>query len=144
VPRAVDPPYTLRPRWGLISEAPNIESRATLLGTFVRERGALSIEEGVHKLTGQPAAAFGIAGRGSLQPGFAADIAVFDPATVDPGPLRRVWDFPADSDRLVADRPEGIVHVMVNGTVIRADGQPVDGTLDRFPGEPIAPARRTA
>ncbi|MEX1007774.1 MAG: amidohydrolase family protein [Acidimicrobiia bacterium] len=115
---------------------------ATLLGTFVRERCALSVEEGVYKLTGQPAAAFGIPGRGILQPGFAADIAVFDPVTVDPGPLRRVWDFPADSDRLVADQPEGIVHVVVNGTVIRESGHSVEAaTLDRYPGEPIAPAR---
>jgi N-acyl-D-aspartate/D-glutamate deacylase len=114
---------------------------ATLLGTFVRERHALTVEEGVYKLTGQPAAAFGIADRGVLRPGFAADITVFDPATIDPGPVRRVWDFPADSDRLVADRPEGIVHVLVNGTVIREGGHSVEvGALDGYPGELIASA----
>ena len=58
-----------------------------------------------------------------LRPGAFADVAVFDPATVAPGPLRRVRDFPADADRLTADQPEGMRHVLVNGTPIRADGK---------------------
>jgi N-acyl-D-aspartate/D-glutamate deacylase len=85
----------------------------------------------VHKLTGEPAAIFGFDGpdgRGLLREGMAADIAVFDPATVAPGPLRRVRDFPADGERLVADAPSGMVHVLVNGAPIRTDGEPaVDG-----------------
>jgi N-acyl-D-aspartate/D-glutamate deacylase len=112
---------------------------AKLLATYVREREALTLEHGVHKLTGQLAAAFGIAGRGVLRPGYAADVAVFDPGTVAPGPLRRVWDFPGDSDRLVADRPTGILHVVVNGTVIREDEQPAPTTDGRYPGVLVAP-----
>jgi hypothetical protein len=64
-----------------------------------------------------------------------ADVAVFDPATVAPGPLRRVHDFPAGADRLVADAPEGMVHIVVNGTPIRIDGIPVPDAVDVRPGE---------
>ena len=48
--------------------------------------------------------------------------AVFDLNTVAPGPLRRVRDFPADADRLTADQPSGMVHVLVNGSPIQVDG----------------------
>ncbi len=64
----------------------------------------------------------------------AADIAVFDPDTVGPGPLRRVRDFPADGERLVADAPEGMAHVVVNGTPIRVDGEPVADAVASKPG----------
>jgi len=57
----------------------------------------------IGKLTGQQADLFGFDDRGYLQPGMWADITVFDPATVDPGPVRRVRDFPADAERLTAD-----------------------------------------
>src|SRR5947207_10590979 len=59
-----------------------------LLGTWVRERGVLALEEGVRRLTAQPAEVFGITDRGRLAPGLAADLTVFDPATVGCTPLR--------------------------------------------------------
>jgi len=93
-----------------------------LLGNWVRERGVLGLEEAVRKLTSEPAALFRFTDRGVLRPGAWADVTVFDPATVAPGALRRVRDFPADADRLTADAPEGVRHVLVNGTPIRADG----------------------
>ena len=105
-----------------------------LLGTFVREREAIPIETGVHKLTGQLAGVLGLADRGVLRPGALADIAVFDPDTVAPGPLRRVHDLPAGADRLVADQPSGITHVVVNGVPIRADGEPVADGVEQRPG----------
>ena len=80
----------------------------------------------MHKLTGEPAAFLGLHDRGVLAPGMAADICVFDPDTVAPGPLRRVRDFPAEGERLVADRSRGIRHVLVNGHPIRRDGEEVD------------------
>src|SRR5262249_17773972 len=61
-----------------------------LLGTWVRERGVLSLEEGVRRLTGQPAEVFGLTDRGRLAPGLAADVAIFDPAAVGCSPLRRI------------------------------------------------------
>ncbi|HYY62009.1 MAG TPA: amidohydrolase family protein, partial [Burkholderiales bacterium] len=53
-----------------------------VLGTWVRERGALTLEEAVRRMTSDPADFFGIRDRGRLQVGLAADVAIFDPATV--------------------------------------------------------------
>jgi len=105
-----------------------------LLGNWVRERGVMSLERAVHKLTAEPAAVYGLDDRGVIEAGRAADLVVFDPATVAPGPLRRVTDFPADGERLTADAPVGVRHVLVNGTPIRVDGEPVrngDGGVER-------------
>ncbi len=95
-----------------------------LLGNWVRDRGVMPLERAVHKLTAEPARVFGLSDRGVLEPGRAADVAVFDPATVAPGPLRRIVDFPADGERLTADRPVGMDHVLVNGVPVRLDGVP--------------------
>jgi N-acyl-D-aspartate/D-glutamate deacylase len=111
-----------------------------LLGTYVRERAALSLAEGIRKLTSEPAAVLGLTDRGVLRPGAAADVVVFDPATVAPGPLRRVWDFPAGTDRLVADEPVGVEHVLVNGVPIRRSGRPVDEGVERRPGRVLGRA----
>ena len=94
----------------------------TLLGKWVREKQALTLEEGVRQLTSQPAEVFGIRDRGRLAPGLAADVTVFDPEQVDCAPVRRVRDLPAGADRLVADA-RGIEAVVVNGVVIRERGQ---------------------
>ena len=96
-----------------------------LLGPWVRERGVMPLERAIHKLTGEPAAVYGLHDRGILAEGRAADVVVFDPATVAPGPLRRVRDFPADGERLVADAPVGVTHTLVNGQPIRVDGEQV-------------------
>ena len=98
-----------------------------LLGTWVRDKAVIDLPSAIHKLTGEPAAVFGLdrpGGRGRLAEGMAADITIFDPDTVAPGPLRRVRDFPADGERLVADAPVGMTHVLVNGTPIRVNGAP--------------------
>ncbi len=106
-----------------------------LLGNGVREREVLTLEGAVHKLTGEPAGVFGFDDRGVLAEGKAADIAVFDPATVGPGGLHRVRDFPADGERLVADEPSGMRHVVVNGTPIRVDGAPSEEGVAAKPGQ---------
>jgi N-acyl-D-aspartate/D-glutamate deacylase len=93
-----------------------------LLGKWVRDKGVLTLEEGVRRLSSQPADVFGITDRGRLAPGLAADVTIFDPRTVGCSPLRRVRDFPAGADRLVSDAT-GIRAVIVNGTVIRAEGR---------------------
>jgi len=105
-----------------------------LLGTWVRDRGVMSLERAVHKLTAEPAGVYGLSDRGSVEVGKAADLCVFDPAVVGPGPLRRVVDFPADGERLTADRPIGMTHVLVNGVPIRVDGEPAPEGLDARPG----------
>jgi N-acyl-D-aspartate/D-glutamate deacylase len=106
-----------------------------LLGNWVRERAVLTLEEAVRKLTSEPAALFRFTDRGMLRPGAFADVAVFDPQTVAPGPLRRVRDFPADAERLTADAPEGMRHVLVNGVPIRTEGK---AQLDARPGRLVA------
>jgi len=102
-----------------------------LLGNWVRERGVMPLERAVHKLTGEPAGVYGLHDRGTVEVGRAADLVVFDPDTVAPGPLRRVRDFPADGERLTADAPVGVTHVLVNGVPIREDGVP---RVDARPG----------
>ncbi|HEY1739961.1 MAG TPA: amidohydrolase family protein [Acidimicrobiia bacterium] len=105
-----------------------------LLGTWVRERAAMPLERAVRKLTGEPADIFGFARRGYLREGNWADVCVFDPATVGTGPIRRVRDFPADGERLTAEEPTGVRHVLVNGTPIRADGAQLELAPDGRPG----------
>jgi len=97
-----------------------------LLARVVREQQVLSLEQAVRKMTGDPADLFGFVRRGYLRTGYSADVCVFDPATVGPGPVRRVRDFPADAERLTAEEPIGLHHVLVNGTPIRVDGVQVD------------------
>ena len=76
-----------------------------LLAHWVRDRGAMTVEHAVHKLTAELADLFGASNRGRLVPGAAADVVVFDLDTLDPGPLRRVRDLPGDEERLIADEP---------------------------------------
>jgi N-acyl-D-amino-acid deacylase len=104
-----------------------------LLGTWVSERQVMPLERAVRKLTGEPADVFGFARRGYLREGYWADVSVFDPQTVGPGPTRRVRDFPADAERLTAEEPVGVRHVLVNGTPIRRDGSQID-VSSRRPG----------
>ncbi len=97
-----------------------------LLGRWVRERGVMPLEHAVRKLTGEPADLFGFAQRGYVRAGNWADLCVFDPDTVAPGPTRRVQDFPAGGERLTAEEPVGVRHVLVNGVPIRRDGVQLD------------------
>jgi N-acyl-D-aspartate/D-glutamate deacylase len=92
-----------------------------LLGHWVRERGALALEEAVRLLTSRPAEVFGLADRGHLIAGAAADIVVFDPRTVGPGPLRRCADLPGGAERLVCEGL-GIEALIVNGRLLRQGG----------------------
>ena len=105
-----------------------------LLGNWVREKEVMPLERAIHKLSGEPAAVYGLHDRGTLEVGKAADITVFDFATVAPGGLRRVRDFPAGGERLTADAPVGMTHTLVNGVAIRVDGAPATAGLDARPG----------
>ena len=94
----------------------------SLLQRWVREKQALLLEQAVRMLTSRTAEVFGIRDRGRIAAGLAADLVIFDPATVGATALRRVHDMPAGADRLVADAI-GIDAVIVNGTVVRRDGR---------------------
>jgi N-acyl-D-amino-acid deacylase len=116
------------------------------LARWVRDRSLMTPEAGIRRLTGELADLLEIPHRGHLRPGAAADVTVLDWDRLDPGPLRRVRDFPGEGDRLVADEPQGVVHVVVNGTPIRVDERPLvdDPSVERdgrLPGRlPRAPA----
>ena len=92
-----------------------------LLGEWVRERKVLTLEQAVRKLTFESASVFGIHDRGLLRPGLAADIVIFDPATVKPGPESVVHDFPAGGWR-IKEPAEGIYMTIVNGQILLEDG----------------------
>ena len=76
-----------------------------VLGHYVRERRAMPLETAVHKMSGLPARKLGLADRGVLREGAAADVVVFDPDRVGD---RATFDNPHQY-------PEGIVHVVVGG-----------------------------
>jgi dihydroorotase/N-acyl-D-amino-acid deacylase len=91
-------------------------SAARILGHYVRDEKVLSLEEAVRKMTSFPAASAGLPDRGILRPGFAADLAVFDPKTV-----RDVATF-EDPNRY----SEGFRYVAVNGVLV-VDGGKLTG-----------------
>ncbi len=82
----------------------------------------LTLEQAVRKLTFESASAFGIHDRGMLRPGLAADIVIFDPATVKAGKETVVTDFPAGGWR-IKEEAEGVHYTIVNGQVLLEDGE---------------------
>ena len=86
-------------------------------------------------MTSQPAALFGIRERGVVREGFAADLFVFDPATVDSEPARLVHDLPGETPRLYAGS-HGVVRVLVNGVETVRDGK-----ADRVPARHLVALR---
>src|SRR5688572_8173476 len=86
-----------------------------MLGTWVREKKVLTLEEAVRRMTSDPADFFGIRDRGRLKPGLAADVVVFDPATVSSaGRPERRYDLPGGAKRMVM-RSQGVEYTLVNG-----------------------------
>jgi N-acyl-D-amino-acid deacylase len=86
---------------------------ARVLGRYVREVKLLSLAEAIHKMTGAPAAALGLVDRGVIREGFAADLTLFDPATVGE---RGTYDDPHHY-------PSGILTVIVNGAAVIDEGE---------------------
>jgi dihydroorotase/N-acyl-D-amino-acid deacylase len=83
-----------------------------ILGHYVRDRQVIGLEYAVRKLSSAVATRLGLADRGLLREGFAADVVVFDPATI--------------ADRATYERPHqlsvGVRHVFVNGVAVVQDG----------------------
>jgi N-acyl-D-amino-acid deacylase len=107
----------------------NVGNSTRLLGYWVRDKGIMSLEQAVRRLTFDSATAFGIYDRGLLQPGMAADLVIFDPDTVNPGEEDVVHDFPNHGWR-IREQAEGIYCTIVNGQVLLEGGKHV-GT---YPG----------
>ncbi|HYF69635.1 MAG TPA: D-aminoacylase [Ohtaekwangia sp.] len=94
---------------------------ARLLGKYVRDEKLMSLQEAIRRLTALPAANLNIQKRGLLKPGYFADVAVFDPATIQ--------------DHATFDQPKqyatGMVHVFVNGTQVLNKGEHTGATPGR-------------
>ncbi len=99
---------------------------ARILGQYVRDEGLLPVERAIWKMTGAPARALGLTDRGILRDGMAADITVFDPATI--------------AEKATFQDPHqyavGIEHVLINGASVIAEGEHT-GAL---PGGMLKPA----
>ena len=107
-----------------------------LLGHWVREQQALSLEAAVKRITADPADYFGFKDRGRLTPGAAADIVVLDADRVgSPERASLVRDLPANGARMVS-KAEGILQVFVNGTQLYRDGK----HTGNFPGKVLRAA----
>ena len=101
-----------------------------LLSYWVRQRGIMTLEEAIKKLTFMPASVFGIHDRGLLRPGMTADVFVFDPATIDLAKPQRVNDLPEGAPRFVQGA-KGVHYTIVNGTLLMKDG----AHTGKFPGK---------
>ncbi len=88
-------------------------SATRILGTYVREQKVLSLEEAIRKMTSFPAQAAGIKDRGLLKEGFAADLVLFNPATVG---ARATYAQPAQLS-------VGVPYVAVNGVLVVDGGK---------------------
>ena len=115
-----------------IDQVCDLRYPTVLLGDWVREQGAMSLEQAIWKLTAHPAQVFGIARRGLLKPGYHADITLFDPKTIGSDPPVFVDDLPAGGRRLIA-KARGIVATFVHGVQVMREGS-VTGAL---PGRAI-------
>ncbi len=94
-----------------------------LMGEAVRTRGMFTLEEGVRRITSHLADTFGLTGRGRIAVGAAADLVVFDPDTIDCGPIEMRQDMPGGESRLYAESI-GVEHVIVNGVPVARGNEP--------------------
>lgn len=93
----------------------------SLLSKGVREHQVVTLEEAIRLITDVPARFYGLTERGRIQPGWHADLVLFDPGTVGHGPERTRYDLPSGAPRLVADA-HGITSVLVRGVEVCRDG----------------------
>jgi len=118
-PRAV---VTFSDSGAHVSQIIDSSLQTHLLGYWVRQRQAFTLEEAVRMLTLVPATYWGFADRGLVREGFAADLVVFDPETIGPEMPEIADDLPAGARRLV-QRARGIAATVVNGEVLLRDGK---------------------
>jgi N-acyl-D-aspartate/D-glutamate deacylase len=93
-----------------------------LLSHWVREKEIMSLEDAIRKLTFVPASLFGFSDRGLVRPGMAADLMVFDPATISPLEPGEAHDLPGGAKRR-KQLARGIEWTVVNGQVLLEKGQ---------------------
>ena len=110
----------------------------TLIARAVREHHLMPLEEAVSHLTDRPARLYGLRDRGRVAEGYFADIVVFDPDTIGPGPVYQKFDLPGGAGRVYGEA-EGIEHVLVNGVPAVRHGE----ILSSRPGVLIRSGRDT-
>jgi len=96
-----------------------------MLERYVRGYGKMTVERAVHRMTGELARSWGLRDRGTLEPGQAADVVIFDPATISRGEEIFVGDFPGGANRYIR-HATGIDKVIVNGKVVLDKGRYTD------------------
>lgn len=102
-----------------------------MLGHWVREKGLLSLEEAIRKMTFDSALVFGLGDRGLLRPGWAADIMVFDPETVAPLAVEDCADLPGGASRR-KQLAAGVEWTIANGEVLIEHGEHTGALPGRF------------
>jgi N-acyl-D-aspartate/D-glutamate deacylase len=94
-----------------------------LIGTWVRDKSAMTLEHAVKRITSEPANFFGIKDRGTLAVGKAADVTIFDLNTIGSGKRAEMrYDLPGGGRRLVMPA-KGVNYTLVNGQVLLEDGK---------------------
>ena len=105
-----------------------------LFSNFVRKHKALRLEDAVKKITADPVAIWGLGQRGLLREGYAADVTIFDPDTIDRGPEVAVHDLPSGGMRWT--RPAvGVDAVVIGGALAYTEK---DGYTDARRGEIVS------
>ncbi len=92
------------------------------LRSWVLDRKAYTLEDGVRRITQLPAVLCGIERRGMIARGYHADVMMFDPARLALGRKQLVRDMPGGEERWQV-LPEGVARVMVNGEVVVENGR---------------------
>jgi N-acyl-D-amino-acid deacylase len=91
-------------------------TNARVLAKYVREKGVITLEDAIRRMTSLPARTFGLTDRGLLREGLAADLVIFDPAKVQ--------------DKATYEQPhqytEGFDYVLVNGRISVDEGKPLE------------------
>ena len=106
------------------------------LGRWVRDCGIMPLEEAVSKLTFRVASVFGLNDRGLARRGMAADLVVFDPATINTLEPEYVQDLPGNETRMI-QKAAGVHHTVVNGHVVIENG----AATGACPGKVLKPAQ---
>ncbi|MGF1597577.1 MAG: amidohydrolase family protein [Acidimicrobiales bacterium] len=120
-----------------VSQIMDSSLQTHLLGHWVRDREAFTIEEAVRAMTQVPADAWGFTDRGVIAEGRAADLNVFDLATVTPDLPELVHDLPGGARRL-RQTATGFRATIVNGEVLVDGGRPTGVTPGRLLRGPLA------
>jgi N-acyl-D-aspartate/D-glutamate deacylase len=96
-----------------------------MLEHYVRDSGKMTLERGVHRMTGEVAEDWGLSDRGTIAVGKAADLVLFDLTTIHCGDMEFVDDFPGEARRYIR-RADGYKAVVVNGEIVLRHGEYTD------------------